>query len=43
MIRLELSDFQEPERSRLASKTKLSPEAFEKRFRSSVQATTPSP
>ena len=43
MIRLELSDFQEPERSRLAAKTKLSPEAFEKRFLASVKATTPSP
>lgn len=43
MIRLERSDFQEPARSQLASRTNLSPEAFEKRFLSSVEATTPSP
>jgi 6-phosphofructokinase 1 len=43
MIRLELSDFQEPARSQLASRTNLPPEAFEKRFLPSVNATTPSP
>jgi hypothetical protein len=43
MIRLELSDFQEPERSRLASRTNLSPEAFALRFLGAVRATTASP
>jgi len=43
MIRLERSDFQEPVRTQLASRTNLSPQAFEQRFMSSVQATTPSP
>ena len=43
MIRLERSDFQEPVRTQLASRTNLSPEAFEKRFLPAVQATTPSP
>jgi 6-phosphofructokinase 1 len=43
MIRLELSDLQEPERSKLASRTNLSAEAFEQRFLGAVKATTPSP
>jgi 6-phosphofructokinase 1 len=43
MIRLERSDFQEPVRSQLASRTNLSPEAFEERFLASVKATTASP
>jgi ATP-dependent phosphofructokinase / diphosphate-dependent phosphofructokinase len=43
MIRLELSDLQEPERSKLASRTNLSPEAFAQRFLGAVKATTASP
>ena len=43
MIRLEPSDFKEPEVSRLAAKTNLSPAAFTQRFQPSVKATTPSP
>ncbi|MGO9602930.1 MAG: diphosphate--fructose-6-phosphate 1-phosphotransferase [Candidatus Binataceae bacterium] len=43
MIRLEASDFQEPALSRLAAQTNLSPQDFEKRFLSSVRATTASP
>ncbi len=41
MIRLERRDFEEPMLSRLASMTKLSPEAFKQRFLPVVELTTP--
>ena len=40
MIRLEPSDFKEPELSKLAAKTNLSPQAFTERFLPAVRATT---
>ena len=43
MIRLEPSDFREPERSKLAAQANLSPIEFEERFLPAVKATTPSP
>jgi hypothetical protein len=40
MIRLEASDLKDPSLSRLASQTKLSPQAFCERFLRSVRSTT---
>ncbi len=43
MIRLEPSDFQEPQLSKLAARTNLSPAEFEKRFMPAVKATICAP